>query len=311
MDVIISPARQAFLHAGCAFRHTGKAIAALWRVPCVRLSALVSVVLVTLWLLTGCATVKRVIMGDPVQRLEREEKRNAETTDTLAKQGQEFAAAAEKALSRDPAPSLNSKAALYLLRRGNKAFDLAYGPVLPARDAQLEAMVSSLTAENAQLREAGERQLAVMDRQTNDAAAKLAASDAKIADLTGKVTQYASERDAVARKWERLMRWIYIAAGSWVFVAFVLPILSTAFPAIGGVTKIAQTILSPIASATATKAQRVLTDVVGGVEAVRAKLKQAGTITRAEADSILRDYVTEADGTAAAVDTIRRQQKLV
>ena len=311
MDVNLSPARQAFYHAGCALRHTSKAIAALWAMPSVRMGAWLAAAILYIWLFAGCATVKRAIMGDPVQRLEREEKRNAETTDTLAKQGQEFAAAAEKAIARDPAPSLNSKAALYLLRRGNKAFDLAYGPILPARDAQLEKMVADLTSENAQLREAGERQLAAMDRQTNDAAAKLMASDAKIAELTGKVTQYASERDEVARKWERMMRWIYVAAGSWVFVAFVLPILSTAFPAIGGVTKVAQTILSPIASATATKAQRVLTDVVSGVEAIRSKLKQAGTITRAEADLILREYVTEADGTAAAVDASRRDQQLV
>jgi small-conductance mechanosensitive channel len=59
------------------------------------------------------------------------------------------------------------------------------------------------------------------------------------------------------------------------------------------------------------KVNAVLGDVVGGVEAVRAKLKEAGSITKAEADKLLREWVTEHDGTAAAVDAIRREKGLI
>lgn len=63
--------------------------------------------------------------------------------------------------------------------------------------------------------------------------------------------------------------------------------------------------------ARAAKVNAVLGDVVGGVDAVRKKLKEAGSITKAEADKLLSEWVTEHDGVAAEVDAIRREKGLI
>lgn len=61
----------------------------------------------------------------------------------------------------------------------------------------------------------------------------------------------------------------------------------------------------------AAKIKGVLGDVVGGVEDVRKALKETGSITKERANEILREWITETDGTAAAVDEVRREKGLL
>lgn len=63
--------------------------------------------------------------------------------------------------------------------------------------------------------------------------------------------------------------------------------------------------------ARAAKIKGVLGDVVGGVEDVRKALKETGSITKERANEILREWITETDGTAAAVDEVRREKGLI
>ena len=68
---------------------------------------------------------------------------------------------------------------------------------------------------------------------------------------------------------------------------------------------------APFAAAAVSKSKQVLGDVVSGVEDVRAALKKAGSLTKDEVDEKLSEWVTEADGTAAAVDAVRRERRLI
>jgi hypothetical protein len=251
----------------------------------------------------GCSLIK------PTGKLEAARKDSVVAEQRLLKEGQEYAVAAGKALAREAAPSKESLAARELLNRANGAFDLVLGALLPAVERALEDLVGKLTSADPKAQAAGAEALKVRDAAAQKLAEELTRERAKVAELAAKVEAYALERDAVAKKWERAMRWVWGIAGGWIFVAFVLPVLGKAFPAVGAVATIGQAVVAPFAAGALSKTKRVLGDVVGGVEDVRSLLKTKGTISKAEADAALSEWVTEADGTAAAVDAVRRQQK--
>jgi hypothetical protein len=255
-------------------------------------------------LLAGCALVR-----PPTAKLEAAKADAAVVERKLLKEGQEFTVAAGKALALEKEPSREAEVAGELLTRANGAFDVALGAVLPAVSKALQDMVGKLTSADPKQQAAGAAALGKRDDAAAATAKDLMEERAKVAELSARVAQYAAERDVVAKKWERLMRWVWTIAGGWVFVAFVLPILSKAFPAVGLVAHVGQALVAPFATSALSKTKRVLGDVVGGVEELRTHLKAEGTISKTEADAALARWVTEADGTAAAVDAVRRQQK--
>jgi regulator of replication initiation timing len=190
------------------------------------------------------------------------------------------------------------------------ALDSVIGPMTYGDLKAIKKQVAGLLSENAQLRTVAERE---RQSRRND-----------LADATTTIAELRAERDAaitaeraqaavnlgVANKYRNLQFWIYGAIGLWVFVAFVLPILGRAFPVVGAVASVGQSVVAPFAVAAASSAKRLAGDLVGGIHDVRERLKQAPA-TKAEVDALLAEWVTESDGTAAQVDAIRREKGLV
>jgi regulator of replication initiation timing len=190
------------------------------------------------------------------------------------------------------------------------ALDNALGP-LPSGDLEaLKKQVAGLLSDNAKLRTEAEE-----ERQ---------ARRSNLAEATKTIYELKEQRDAaiaserkqaavnlsVANQYRNLKFWIYGAIGLWVFIAFILPILGRAFPAVGAVASIGHAVVAPFAAAAASSTKRLAGDLVGGIHDLRERLKSA-PLDKAQADAVLREWITEADGTAAKVDALRREKGLL
>lgn len=190
------------------------------------------------------------------------------------------------------------------------SLDQLAGPLTVAQVALLRAQVSGLLSEvqAERARAEGERQ----SRRSETMEASTTISELK-ADLTAaqaKLKVGFERENAVANSYRNLKFWIYGAIAIWVFVAFILPVIGSAFPAVGAVASIGQGIFAPFAVAAARRTKRLAGDLVCGIHEMRQQMKTRA-ITKDEADTILKSWVTEADGTAAKVDMIRREKGLL
>lgn len=190
------------------------------------------------------------------------------------------------------------------------ALDNALGP-LPSGDLEaLKKQVAGLLSDNAKLRTEAEEERQA--RRTNLAAATKTIFELKEqrdAAIESERKQ-AAVNLSVANQYRNLKFWIYGAIGLWAFIAFILPILGRAFPAVGAVASIGQAVVAPFAVAAASTTKKLAGDLVGGIHDLRQHLK-SGTLTKQEADKLLSEWITEADGTAAKVDALRREKGLL
>lgn len=232
---------------------------------------------------------------------------------------------AQTALSFEPTPSVPVRLASGLLEDARAAFDSGLGPITIVRQQALDATVSKLLSDLAEQVKLGQAELNAMRAESAQSDLELAGLRQQLDQRNAELQGAYAERDAVASKWERRVRIVYFFAGSWVFISFVLPVLARAFPALGGVTTIAQMAFAPFAAfgkrkaeqtiaqvtSVANKAGQVRDDLIQAIESVRSQAKTSTALTREQLDAVLREYVTEADGTAAEVDARRRALKLI
>lgn len=279
----------------------------------------VSVGLALLFLLSGCASTPGSnkkwynwftwFAGSKATAALKVEAKMDEATKNALRSAQGSAHETKFAL-QDAPPSRNVEVAKESNDATVSALDNALGP-LPSGDLEvLKKQVEGLLSENAKLRAEAEEER--QDRRSN------------LAEATKTIYELKQQRDiaieaerkqaavnlSVANEYRNLKFWIYGAIGLWVFIAFILPILGRAFPAVGAVASIGQAVVAPFAVAAASTTKKLAGDLVGGIHDLRQHLK-SGALTKPEADKLLSEWITEADGTAAQVDAIRREKGLV
>lgn len=275
------------------------------------------IAITTALLFTGCASTSGVkwynpwtlFSGSEGRAVAKTEAKVEATSAKLLREAQGTAHETQIALAAAP-----ESRPVEVARESNDAtvaaLDQVAGPLTVAEAAQLRQQVAGLLSEvakeraNAEQERQGRREtMASASTAIDELRAKLAAAQADL--------KVGFEREnAVANQYRNVKFWVYGAIGLWLFVAFVLPILSRAFPAVSAIATAGQAIVAPFAVAAGSTAKRLAGDLVGGIHDLRSKLK-AGPITKPEADAVLREWITEADGTAAQVDAIRREKALV
>lgn len=237
---------------------------------------------------------------------EAQAKKDAETQKQL-KIGQDAAlgtgvaiAAAQSATAAGQLPVRELATAAQLNKTNVAAMEQAVGPADPARVRELELMVANLNAGVAAGAKALELMQGALDRTVadkaaaavelervrRDGAAAVAAVQAKLDENTAKLATFAGERDALARRYERLTFWGKLGA---LATAALLAYAGFLYLRVRG-------------------ARNLSTDLVALTERMKAYVPP-DAIGRLE-DEIQRDWLTVHDGTAKAVGKIKAHLRL-
>lgn len=191
---------------------------------------------------------------------------------------------------------------------GSAALAAARGPLPIDRQQYVEQLVAGLRSTGDSAAKAG--------REWDTYRARVAAADAVKREWEAdrarwqrESAQWAVERDAVARKWDRLMVWLWLAAGGYVLIAWVLPVAGAAFPALRGASMLAQGVVAPFAVVALRRTKGALHAVVNGVEVARKQVLSATPEIKAKVDAALSDHVY--DHNDEVVQSVRREEGLV
>ena len=271
--------------------------------------------------LAGCATTgggsswtlwnpSTWFAGKDLRDREKRVNKLKQTEEVALKQSQVLVTEAKLLLEKAP-PSRPVHLAKENLELATTSMDRAIGPLPSLEIEELKKQVTKLLSENADLQAAAERDRVERNAEVMKTTDLISRLTNELEASNSRVAAEAYTNLLLANKHRNLVFGIWIFVGLWVFVAFIMPILGRAFPAFGAAAAGAQAIFTPFAVAAGNRAKAVLTDVVKGVHEVRHKLKKDGIIDKEGTDEILKQWVTEDDGMAAYVDSIRRKEGLL
>ena len=191
---------------------------------------------------------------------------------------------------------------------GSAALAAARGPLPIDRQQYVEQLVAGLRSTGDSAAKAG--------REWDTYRARVAAADAVKREWEAdkarwqrESAQWAVERDATARKWERARFWVIVCLSGYALIAWVLPVAGAAFPALRGASMIAQGVVAPFAVGALRRTKGALTAVVNGVEVARKQVLAATPEVKARVDAALADHVY--DHHDEVVQSIRREEGLI
>ncbi len=118
--------------------------------------------------------------------------------------------------------------------------------------------------------------------------------------------------DAVAVAFrDKVMFWVWLISGGYIFITFGLPILSASFPALKGLSSGLMAVLSPFLHKAKVEAEKLRNDTIGFAHEVEEKVKSAGIIASKEVNEIKSQWITQNDGTAHGYDQVKRDMNLL
>jgi len=271
---------------------------------------------------TGCATIRTAwhdLAGTPAAAAEKADRKveQAETKvdaakDALVDDAHTKVVLAEL-LSRYIAEQSRTADALRSTLSGAKAdLDTARGSLPPGELGELRQIVEQLRSDNAKTVAVAEKALAALDTssaahaeilrtaltETERLRTKADAADAAALD-------WARERDATARKWDRLWLWIWIAAGAWI-AAQVLPMVAKLIPAVAPAATAISAIASPISTYALGRAKALAKDASAALHNVVTAVKDKAPAIVDQVEKIKAEWITPEDGTAAAYEQTLR-----
>ncbi len=222
---------------------------------------------------------------------------------------QEFAL--DKVTSTEPAVGLIKD----LNWRAGLALDHAAGP-LSVDETQwaLNLVINKLSEEQAKV--------AVANKMLADKDKELELSIDKIKSLTSQKVQLETtakilegklvteDAIAVAVK-DRVMFWVWLIGGGYVFITFILPVLAASFPALKTLSNGLGAVISPFLHKAKVEAEKLRNDTIGYVHEVEEKAKNAGVIAAKEVNEIKSQWITQNDGAAASFDKVKRDMNLL
>lgn len=209
------------------------------------------------------------------------------------------------------------------------AMDEALGKKSLKRIQELELMVSNLNSGVA----AGQKALELMQGALDNSvqresalkaelvrieaanAVKVAAAESARDAAVKKAEDWALERDAIARQFENLKFWAYIAAGGIALLwlsSIALPLLSKAFPALSALSNTVGGIWAPGLQLAKSSASKLSEDLVAMHEWTKKTLEEKLTPEELAAykKTISEDWMTVHDGSARAVEQIKEKLRL-
>lgn len=195
-------------------------------------------------IVAGCS-----IFSTPVEKQEKAEKKVAASDKSLVTEAQKEMAVGLYVLKAAP-KSKPVDISTFAFTRADSLLGQANGP-LPAEavSAQLK-IAEGLLSEEQKKRAAAEYALAVQREDADELSAENATLKKQLAEAVEATKAWAIERDATAKKWERLWFWIWVAAGVYG-ASVILPVVASVFsggaagPVLGLVSKAVGYIASP------------------------------------------------------------------
>jgi len=276
---------------------------------------------------SGCSTVRSAwysVAGTPVAAAQRAEAKVEHAAAKVEKAKESLVGDAHtkvvlaELLSRHIAEQSKTAAALKSTLTAARAdLDTARGPKAPDELSGLRTLVEQLRSENAKAVAAGEQALAELDNQSAKSATILRAALAAEGELRerataaeGKAQQWALERDEVARKWERLWWWIWVAAGAWI-AAQVLPLVARLVPAIAPAATAISAIASPISTYALGKAKALAKDASSALHNVVTAVHEKAPGIVDQVERIKAEWITPEDGTTTAYTAALREAQQI
>jgi len=219
--------------------------------------------------------------------------------------------ALEKVTSTEPAVDLLKD----LNWRANLALDHGVG-ALSFDETQwaLNLVINKLSEEQAKV--------AIANKMLADKDKELELSIDKIKSLTSQKVQLETTakvlegklvtEDAIAVAFkDKVMFWVWLIGGGYVFITFILPILSNSFPALKALSNGLGAVISPFLHKAKVEAEKLRNDTIGYAHEVEEKVKNAGVIAAKEVNEIKSQWITQNDGTAHGFDQVKRDMNLL
>lgn len=272
--------------------------------------------LAALLVLTGCATVRTAwqdLVGTPADTAQKADAKadKAETKvdaakDALVDDAHTKVVLAEL-LSRYVAEQSKTADALRSTLTGARAdLDTARGSLPPDELSGLRQLVEQLRSDNASLQRAGEQALAALDTSSAQHAEILRTALAETERLRLKAEkadadalEWARERDATARKWDRFWLWVWVAVGAWI-AAQVLPVVAKLIPAVAPAATAISAIAAPISTYALGRAKALAKDASAALHNVVTTVQAKAPVLGAEIEKLKAEWITPEDGTTTA-----------
>ncbi len=245
-----------------------------------------------------------------------------------AKQGQQYVAATGKVLQL-AAPAAKADPAVILAGRLNDkaagALAEAVGPLTAEQSAWVEKLIRDATSASEEKRAAAEQSLSVADIALRESASReqtalgqartaRAEADQLAAEKKTLQTDLATtlaEKSTLAERANEVIRWALYFGIAYVAIAYLLPLLGLAFPALKPIASAAHAILAPLAAKAKSEAESLARDACASVHHMGQLIAAKAPQLAAEADKIKAEWITEADGTAARADAALRSANVL
>jgi hypothetical protein len=274
-------------------------------------------------LFTGCSTVRTAwqgIAGTPVEhaekaaaRVDRAEDKVEAAKDALVDDAHTKVVLAEL-LSRYIAEQSKMADALRSTLSGAKAdLDTARGALPPDHLGDLRQIVDQLRSDNAKTVAVAEKAIAALDTSSAAHAGLLTAALGEVATqrlradkADAAALDWARERDAIARKWDRLWLWVYIALGAWL-AAQLLPLIAKLIPAVAPAATAISAIAAPLSTYALGRARALAKDASAALHNVVTTVQAKAPLLGAEIEKIKGEWITPEDGTTTAYTAALRE----
>lgn len=235
---------------------------------------------------------------NPVQKVDDLEVKVNKSDRALVKEAQEENTTTRAALDAVP-PSRATDVAKDSSTRAGALLDQANGPLtaeeLNKRLTITKGLLSDVKAE----RDTATKNLAAERAATADIIKENVAIKGELATARETLKTWAVERDEVAKKWERLVFWIWVIGGSVAGIwlgSIILPILASVFsggaagPALGIASKLFGFVLAPAVQHTANRAMDGLQKVGGALNDIRQEAPEYAKTVTTTLDTNLDEY---------------------
>lgn len=267
-------------------------------------------------LFSGCTTVRTAwhdLVGTPAAAAEKADAKveKAETKvdaakDLLVGDAHTKVVLAEL-LSRYIAEQSRTADALRTTLSGAKSdLDTARGALPPGELIELRQIVEQLRSDNTKVQAVAAQAIAALDTSSAAHAEILRTALAETERLRLKADaadaaalDWARERDATARKWDRLWLWIWIAAGAWI-AAQVLPVIARLIPAVAPAATALSAIAAPISTYALGRARALAKDASAALHNVVTTVQEKAPAIVAQVEQIKAEWITPEDGTTTA-----------
>lgn len=213
------------------------------------------------------------IFGTPLTRVESKEAKEDTARNAVLRGAQEAVHKAGDALASagDDRPAVVARD---FVSEAQALLDQSLGTPPAGTVAEWRNLVNRLLSENAEIRQAAERERRDDAERISEIATKLADATAARAAAEAKVREYAAENERIADMLRKMVWFVGAIAGLWL-LGQVLAIAGRFNPALAGVSAVVNTVAAPGVQFIASRAQTGLQRVGEGMALIRRKLPEA------------------------------------